>query len=100
MEAFPVLSLSKVACESCMQTAPPPARPGSAPLLPKVMRQRLHDAVVDHIRSLIVEGKLVAGQKMNERELCEVFGISRTPLREAMKRKVSTIYSEPGSEPQ
>ncbi|MGO4810049.1 GntR family transcriptional regulator [Cupriavidus sp. 2MCAB6] len=68
-----------------MQTAPPPARPGSAPLLPKVMRQRLHDAVVDHIRSLIVEGKLVAGQKMNERELCEVFGISRTPLREAMK---------------
>jgi DNA-binding GntR family transcriptional regulator len=53
--------------------------------LPKVERQRLHDKVVDHLRTFIVEGVLKAGTKLNERELCETLGISRTPLREAMK---------------
>lgn len=53
--------------------------------LPKVERQRLHDTVVGHLRTFIVEGVLEAGMKLNERELCERLGISRTPLREAMK---------------
>jgi DNA-binding GntR family transcriptional regulator len=56
-----------------------------APLMPKVERQRLHDTVVDHIRRFIVEGVLEPGKKLNERELCETLGISRTPLREALK---------------
>ena len=51
----------------------------------KVERKRLHDTVVDHLRNLIVEGALAPGMKLNERELCETLGISRTPLREAMK---------------
>ena len=55
------------------------------PLLPKVERQQLHDTVVDHLRGFIVEGVLEAGRKLNERELCETLGISRTPLREALK---------------
>src|SRR5690606_7641118 len=58
---------------------------GSAPLLPKVERQRLHDAVVSHLQALIIEGVLKPGTKLNEREVCERLGISRTPLREAMK---------------
>lgn len=58
---------------------------GSAPLLPKVERQRLHDAVVGHLQNLIIEGVLAPGTKLNEREVCERLGISRTPLREAMK---------------
>lgn len=53
--------------------------------IPKVARQRLHVAVVEHIRGLIVEGILKPGTKLNERELCETLGISRTPLREALK---------------
>jgi DNA-binding GntR family transcriptional regulator len=57
----------------------------SKPALPKVERQRLHDTVVEHLRNLIVEGVLAAGMKLNERELCETMGISRTPLREALK---------------
>jgi len=61
-----------------MGAAPPP-------LMPKVERQRLHDTVVEHIRRFIVEGALEAGKKLNERELCETLGISRTPLREALK---------------
>jgi len=53
--------------------------------LPKVERQRLHDTVVDHLRNFIVEGLLAPGVKLNERKLCEMLGISRTPLREALK---------------
>lgn len=51
----------------------------------KVERQRLHDIVVEHLRSFITEGVLPPGTKLNERELCETLGISRTPLREALK---------------
>jgi DNA-binding GntR family transcriptional regulator len=57
----------------------------ASPLMPKVERQRLHDTVVEHIRRFIVEGVLEPGKKLNERELCETLGISRTPLREALK---------------
>jgi DNA-binding GntR family transcriptional regulator len=53
--------------------------------LPKLARQRLHDTVVEHLRSFIIEGTLGTGTKLNERELCETLGISRTPLREALK---------------
>ncbi|WP_397453262.1 GntR family transcriptional regulator [Pseudomonas sp. NA-150] len=58
---------------------------GSPRLMPKVERQRLHDTVVEHLRSFITEGVLAPGKKLNERELCETLGISRTPLREALK---------------
>ena len=56
-----------------------------SPLMPRLERQRLHDTVVEHLRSFITEGVLSAGQKLNERELCDTLGISRTPLREALK---------------
>lgn len=48
-------------------------------------RPILHDTVVDHLREMVVEGQLPAGSRINERELCETLGISRTPLREAVK---------------
>ncbi len=53
--------------------------------LPRLERPRLHDTVVEHLRNLIVEAVLAPGTKLNERELCETLGISRTPLREALK---------------
>ncbi|GAC1545377.1 MAG: GntR family transcriptional regulator [Vulcanimicrobiaceae bacterium] len=34
---------------------------------------------------MIVDGVLLPGERLGERELCERFGISRTPLREALK---------------
>jgi len=61
----------------------PPAAPAAA--LPALARPRLHDTVVEHLRGFIVEGVLAPGSKLNERELCETLGISRTPLREALK---------------
>ena len=52
---------------------------------PKVERQRLHDLVLGHLQNLIIEGTVEPGSKLNEREVCEQLGISRTPLREALK---------------
>ncbi|KAF1043849.1 MAG: HTH-type transcriptional repressor RspR [Herbaspirillum frisingense] len=57
----------------------------AAPAVPRLERQHLHDTVVEHLRNLIVEAVLPPGTKLNERELCETMGISRTPLREALK---------------
>jgi len=57
----------------------------ATPVLKKLARQQLHDTVVENIRSFIVEGTFAPGSKLNEREICESLGISRTPLREALK---------------
>lgn len=45
----------------------------------------LHEEGVDRLRELIMRGDLAPGTKLNERVLCEQLGISRTPLREALK---------------
>ncbi|MCR9256337.1 MAG: GntR family transcriptional regulator [Alphaproteobacteria bacterium] len=50
-----------------------------------IARRSLHDELVDRVRELIVDGSLSAGSKVPERELCERFGVSRTPMREALK---------------
>lgn len=46
---------------------------------------RLHGAAVSTLRSMIISGKLSPGQKLREQEICEQLGISRTPLREALR---------------
>lgn len=50
-----------------------------------IARRSLHDEVVERIRDMIVEGELEPGARVPERQLCERFAISRTPLREALK---------------
>ncbi len=50
-----------------------------------IQRRSLHDELVNRLRSLITEGELAPGIKIPERELCDRFGVSRTPLREALK---------------
>ena len=50
-----------------------------------IQRRPLHDEATERIRDLIVEGLLVAGEWINEFELCQQLQISRTPLREALK---------------
>lgn len=51
---------------------------------PRPERPR-YDDVVSGIRDMIVEGELAPGPRISERALCERFGVSRTPLREALK---------------
>lgn len=50
-----------------------------------IARRPLHEQAIDRLRDLIVQGELMPGERLNERVLCERLGISRTPLREAIK---------------
>src|ERR1700738_548172 len=50
-----------------------------------IARLSLHDETVARLRTMITEGELAPGSRIAERELCDSFGISRTPLREALK---------------
>src|SRR5882757_2009406 len=47
--------------------------------------QSLHDETLTRLRDHIVEGNIPDGGRVPERELCGMLGISRTPLREALK---------------
>jgi DNA-binding GntR family transcriptional regulator len=51
--------------------------PARAPTLPA--------GAAEHLRELIIEGELAPGTRLNERALGERLGISRTPLREALR---------------
>ena len=50
-----------------------------------IARLSLHEEITARVRSLIVEGEIEPGERINERALCERFDVSRTPLREALK---------------
>ncbi len=52
---------------------------------PAILRRMLHHDVVDGLRELILAGELEPRSRVNEAALCARFGISRTPLREAIK---------------
>ncbi len=58
-----------------------PPKAASSPEAPA----SLHDHLVRTLREMIVRGELGSGQKVPEARLCETFGVSRTPLREALK---------------
>ena len=50
-----------------------------------IIRRPLHEEATDRLRDLIVQGRLAAGARLNERLLTAQLGLSRTPLREAFK---------------
>jgi DNA-binding GntR family transcriptional regulator len=45
----------------------------------------LHEEVVSAVRHMLMEGQIPPGARVPERDLCIALGISRTPLREALK---------------
>jgi DNA-binding GntR family transcriptional regulator len=51
----------------------------------EISRLGLHDQVAARLRTLLIEGRIAPGAKLNERELSELLRVSRTPLREAIK---------------
>lgn len=73
-----------------MDTQPPqptsttPGQPNAARVEP-IARGSLHDEVTSRVRDMIVDGRLLAGAPIPELELAQQLGISRTPLREALK---------------
>ncbi|QQA44302.1 GntR family transcriptional regulator [Pelagovum pacificum] len=45
----------------------------------------LHEEILTSVRGYLLEGSLPEGARIPERLLCEQMGVSRTPLREALK---------------
>jgi DNA-binding GntR family transcriptional regulator len=56
---------------------------------PVISRVALFEQLLDALRDLILDGELAPGSRLPEPELCERFGTSRTPLREAFKMLAS-----------
>lgn len=50
-----------------------------------IVRHNLHDAIVSRVRDMIIEGTLAPGARIHEGHLGQELGVSRTPLREALK---------------
>lgn len=53
--------------------------------LHKVLRPSLTDIAVEQVRRMIVRGHVPPGGRLSEPEICDALGISRTPVREALK---------------
>ncbi|KRE13534.1 GntR family transcriptional regulator [Bosea sp. Root381] len=56
---------------------------------PRITRRTLHDEVLERLRDMIIEGLLAPGQRINEGVVGAQLGVSRTPLREAIKTLAS-----------
>jgi DNA-binding GntR family transcriptional regulator len=69
-----------------MSTATPPATPGSRFLngTTGAIPSRT-EAVLDAVKHAILAGELKPGQSLVETELAQVLGVSKTPVREALK---------------
>ena len=53
--------------------------------LKKIVRIPLRDQILDSIKRAIITGKFRASEKISEEELAEQLGVSRTPIREAIR---------------
>ncbi|MFD6880686.1 MULTISPECIES: GntR family transcriptional regulator [unclassified Streptomyces] len=58
----------------------------SAPRAPKVLRHSVRAQVLDALRAALVEGELAPGEIYSGPALGERFGVSATPVREAMQQ--------------
>jgi DNA-binding GntR family transcriptional regulator len=55
------------------------------PLIHPISRRHLHGELLIRLRDCIIDGMLPPGSRIPEKALCQRFGVSRTPLREALK---------------
>ncbi|MGE5102135.1 MAG: GntR family transcriptional regulator [Deltaproteobacteria bacterium] len=53
--------------------------------LAPIVRPALPNKVIARLRQMIEDGELIPGSRVPERRLCEQFGVSRTPMREALR---------------
>lgn len=61
------------------------SEPGPVRKSPKLKRMGLHERAAARMRTMIIRGELPPGSQTQETKLSKAFGVSRTPLREAMK---------------
>ena len=57
--------------------------------VPRIVRRTLHSEVLNQLRDMIIEGRLPPGARINEGQIGTILGVSRTPLREAIKSLTS-----------
>lgn len=53
---------------------------------------RASDRAYDHIRSMILSGELQSGSQIREEALAELCGVSRTPVRDALRRLEAEMF--------
>ena len=65
----------------------------------KIDRESITDRVYHHIKQLILSGYLKGGEKVPEEKVAAKFNVSRTPVREALRRleRYGLIYIKPRS---
>lgn len=73
----------------------PAALPNAFIDVAPITRLTLHDEVLTRLRDMIIEGKLPPGTRINEVQVGASLGVSRTPLREAIKTLMSEGLVEP-----
>jgi DNA-binding GntR family transcriptional regulator len=73
----------------------PTALPSAFIDVAPISRLTLHDEVLTRLRDMIIEGKLPPGTRINEVQVGASLGVSRTPLREAIKTLMSEGLVEP-----
>ncbi len=66
-------------------TSPGSDRKGASAPLRGLFRPTLHQSVVDVLRDQIVTGVFAVGDRLADAALAENLGVSRTPIREALK---------------
>jgi DNA-binding GntR family transcriptional regulator len=69
-----------MAADRDISTPTVPAKLGA--IRPETLRQQVENA----LREAIISGRLAPGARLIERELCETLGVSRTSVREALRR--------------
>ncbi len=52
----------------------------------KIKQQSLADQVYSQVKDEILNGKLKANDRISEEDLAELYGVSRTPIRDALKK--------------
>ncbi len=53
---------------------------------------RASDRAYSHIRSMILSGELQPGLQIREEALAELCGVSRTPVRDALRRLEAELF--------
>jgi DNA-binding GntR family transcriptional regulator len=68
-----------------MEEKPPAIEPGTIVPVPRRPNDHAAVAVHEHLRALILNGTLPPGAVLNQVELAPQLGVSRTPIREAIR---------------